>query len=115
MLFINRSAPYGSAQARESLDALLAAAAFEQEVKVLFMADGVFQLLKEQQSDAIQQKNMASMLSVLEMYDVDEIYVQEQALSERGLKAEQLAIQVTGLNNTEISHLMADQDTLLSF
>ena len=66
-----RHSPYGSSLARASLDVALAAAAFEQPVKLLFMGDGVLQLLPEQDSRAIGQKNIGRLLSSLPLYDID--------------------------------------------
>jgi len=115
LLFINRSPPYGTTQAKESLDAVLAAATFEQDVSVLFMGDGILQLLNEQNGQLIAQKNLSSMLSVLEMYDVDKIYVQAQAITERGLSQHDFCLKTKVLSNAEITALIKEQDSLLSF
>ncbi len=48
LLFISRHAPYGSSLARDALDAVLASSAYDQQLSLLFMDDGVFQLLKNQ-------------------------------------------------------------------
>ncbi|MCK7492950.1 MAG: sulfurtransferase complex subunit TusD [Comamonadaceae bacterium] len=44
ILFVLRHPPHGSMNAQESLDMILAAAAFDQSVSLLFLDDGVFQL-----------------------------------------------------------------------
>lgn len=51
--------PFGSATSREGLDALLAASTFcqEEEILILFLNDGVFNLLKNQQPAEILQKD----------------------------------------------------------
>jgi len=115
ILFVNRQAPFGRSYAKESLDALLAASAYDQDISVLFSGDGVFQLVKEQQAKNIEQKNIASTLPALEMYDITKIFVQASALSERSLTAEQLAIEAKPLNDIEISTLTQTQDSILSF
>jgi tRNA 2-thiouridine synthesizing protein C len=81
ILFISRHPPYSSSTAREALDALLAASAYDQDLSLLFMDDGVFQLLKEQDSSMLEQKNIAAILPVLSVYDIDNIYIQDQLLS----------------------------------
>lgn len=58
MLLVLRRGPYGNALARASLDVALAAAAFEQDVHLLFMDDGVWQLLPGQQPADIAAKNL---------------------------------------------------------
>ena len=45
ILFLLRSPPYAGARAYETLEVLLVAAVFDQEVSVLFADDGVYQLL----------------------------------------------------------------------
>jgi len=115
ILFVNRQAPFGRSYAKESLDALLAASAYDQDISVLFSGDGVFQLIKKQQAKGIEQKNIAATLPALEMYDITKIYVQASALSERDLKLGQLAIDAKPLSETEISALTQNQDSILSF
>ena len=42
-LYVNRRAPYGSIYGLESLEVVLIGAAFEQDVSLAFLGDGVFQ------------------------------------------------------------------------
>lgn len=91
-LFIHHTAPYTNHAAQESLDALLVIAAFGQNPSVLFQGDGVWQLLANQQSDIIGKPSLIAQLNALELYDVSDVYVDEQSLLSRGLNAEQLAI-----------------------
>ena len=52
-LYINRKAPYGTIYAWESLEVVLIGAAFEQDVSLAFLDDGVFQLTKGQDTKGI--------------------------------------------------------------
>ena len=45
-LYINRRAPHGTIYAHEALEVVLIGAAFEQDVSLAFIDDGVFQLKK---------------------------------------------------------------------
>ena len=47
-LFVNRKAPYGTVYALESLEVVLISAAFEQDVSLAFIDDGVYQITKGQ-------------------------------------------------------------------
>ena len=47
-LYVNRKAPYGTIYALESLEVVLIGAAFDQDVSLAFLDDGVFQLTKGQ-------------------------------------------------------------------
>ena len=51
LLLLIRHSPYGSSLARASIDVALAAAAFDQAVSLLFVGDGVLQLLPEQRTE----------------------------------------------------------------
>ena len=45
-LYINRRAPHGSIYAHEALEVVLIGAAFDQDVSLAFIDDGVYQLKK---------------------------------------------------------------------
>ena len=45
-LYVNRKAPYGTIYALESLEVVLIGAAFEQDVSLAFLDDGVYQIVK---------------------------------------------------------------------
>jgi len=115
ILFVNTRAPYGSSMARDALDALLAASAYEQDLSVLFLGEAVFQLLRNQNPKAISMKNLAATLPVLPMYDIKQIYVQESALSSRGLSIDDLVLPAKVLGEDEIAALMDSQGAILSF
>lgn len=116
ILFTLRHAPYGSAIAREALDALLATAVFGQDISVLFMDDGVFQLLPEQSPGELPQKTLSSSLSALPLYDVEKLYVHAPSLEARGLTMDKLVLDgLVSLNSDEVATLLSEQDHLLSF
>lgn len=116
LLFISRHAPYGSSIAKEALDAALAAAVYDQDLSLLFMDDGVFQLLQHQDPQSIAQKSFAAMLPVLPLYGIENIYVHQESLMLRGIPIDELVLeQVQLIDNCAIGKLMAEQDQLLSF
>ena len=114
-LLINRQAPYGSSAARDALDVALTASVFEQDISLLFLADGVFQLLKDQQPQEIGQKNLAANLSALPMYDIDQIFVSASAMKERGLDKAQLSLPAELLDDQQIAALISRHDQVMSF
>jgi tRNA 2-thiouridine synthesizing protein C len=116
ILFINRHAPYGSSISREALDAVLAAAVYEQELSLLFMDDGVFQLLKHQEAGMIAQKSLSASLPVLPLYGVERIYVHCESLDMRALTPTDLVLnEIQLLNSQQITQLLNEQDQILSF
>jgi tRNA 2-thiouridine synthesizing protein C len=114
-LFICRRPPYGSSLAREALDVALAAAAFDQPVAMLFLGDGVLQLLPQQKADAIDQKPLDKQLGALPLYDIDQLYVDADALQARKLSLADLAQPAQPLSVAEITALMAVHDVVLGF
>ncbi len=114
-MYVNRRAPYGTIYALESLEVVLIAAAFEQDVSLVFLDDGVFQLKKGQDTAAIGVKNFSPTYRALEGYDVEKLYVERESLEARGLTADDLVVPVQVVNQKELGDLMAEQDVLLSF
>lgn len=113
--YVNRKAPYGTVYALEALEVVLIGAAFEQDVSVVFMDDGVFQITKGQDTAGIGMKNFSPTYRALEMYDVEKLYVAKESLEARGLTEEDLLVDVEVKTAAELSELMEDQDVLLSF
>ncbi len=89
-LYINRKPPHGSIYALESLEVVLIGAAFEQDVALAFIDDGVYQLMQNQDTDGIGVKNFAPTFKALGDYDVSKIYVERESLELRGLTQEDL-------------------------
>ena len=114
-MYVNRRAPYGSIYALESLEVVLVGAAFNQDVSVVFADDGVFQLKKGQDTEELGMKNFSPTYRVLEMYDVEKLYVEKESLEARGLTEEDLVVPVEVMTNSEIGKLMEQQDVVLSF
>jgi tRNA 2-thiouridine synthesizing protein C len=115
ILFINRQAPYGTNCAHEALDVLLMASTFAQDIGVLFLGDGVWQLKKDQNPQEISIKNFTMTYKALSLYDIEKVYVEKTALDQRGLLKEDLLIPVELLTAEQIAELMAQQDHILSF
>jgi tRNA 2-thiouridine synthesizing protein C len=114
-LFIQHRAPYGSESPQEQLDALLVAAAFGQNVSVLFQDDGVWQLLAAQEGRALERRTLAAQLQALELYEVKALYADAASLSERGIDSNQLALNVKILDADALQKLLGAQDMLLRF
>ena len=89
-MYINRKAPYGTIYAWESLEVVLIGAAFEQDVSLAFLDDGVFQLTKGQDTKGIGMKNFSPTYAALGDYEVTKIYVEKESLEERGLTIDDL-------------------------
>jgi len=89
-LYVNRKAPYGTIYAWESLEVVLIGAAFDQDVALAFIDDGVYQLVKGQDTKEIGMKNFSPTYSALGDYDINKIYVEKESLEARGLTVDDL-------------------------
>jgi tRNA 2-thiouridine synthesizing protein C len=128
-LYINRKAPYGTIYALESLEVVLIGAAFEQDVALAFMDDGVYQLIDGQDTDGIGMKNFSKTYKALGDFEVNKLYVEKESLAERGLSLENLMHltwedenedyaekpSIILVDRAEMAKVIADQDVVLSF
>jgi len=116
ILLVSRHAPYGNSTAREAIDMALATSVYDQDISILFMDDGIFQLLRNQHSQLIDQKNIASILTALSLYGIENIYVHQESLDDRTIKINDLILDgLQSLNNKDVGNLLSQQDQLLSF
>jgi len=114
-MYVNRKAPYGTVYALEGLEVVLITAAFDQDVCLVFVDDGVFQIKKDQETTGINMKNFSPTYRALEGYDVEKVYAEKESLESRGLSEDDLVIPVEILSSAEISELMDAQDVIVTF
>lgn len=128
-LYMNRKAPYGTVYALEALEVVLIAAAFDQDVSIVFADDGVYQLTKAQDTAGVGMKNFSPTYAALGDYDVKKIYVERESLEERGLSADDLQAltyededddyneknSLHVVAREQLAELIAAQDVVLSF
>ena len=69
----------------EGLEVVLIGAAFEQDVCMAFVGDGVFQLKQDQDTAETGMKNFSPAYRALGDYEVNRLYVEHESLEERGL------------------------------
>ncbi len=128
-LYVNRKAPHGSIFALESLEVVLIGAAFDQDVSLAFIDDGVYQLLQNQDTAGIGTKNFSPTYKALGDYDISKIYVEQESLELRGLSkdnllpltwededddwAEKDSIRV--VSSAELADIIDDQDVIFNF
>ena len=112
---ITSVAPYTALTPMEAINVGFAAAAFDQEVTLLFITDGVFQLCPKQDATKLNQKTMAKVLGAATMYGIEKIYACRHSLKERGLEKEDLILSPILLGAKEIHAVVSGSGTLLSF
>jgi len=129
LLYVNRKAPHGSIYALESLEVVLIGAAFDQDVSIAFIDDGVYQLMLNQDTSGIGVKNFSPTYKALGDYDINKIYVEKESLELRGLSkddlmpltyededddwAEKDSIQI--VSSEELADIIDSQDVIFNF
>ncbi|HYP66749.1 MAG TPA: sulfurtransferase complex subunit TusC [Thiobacillaceae bacterium] len=114
-MFLNRKAPYGTVYALEGLEVVLISAAFDQDVSLAFLDDGVFQLTKGQNTKGVEMKNFSPTYRALEGYDIEKLYVERESMESRGLSEDDLLVDVQVKSAAELGALMNEQDVVISF
>ena len=128
-MFVNRKAPYGTVYALESLEVVLISAAFDQDVSLAFIDDGVYQITNGQDTTDIGQKNFSKAYKALGDYDISKLYVEKESLAERGLTQDDLMdlvwededddwaekSSIILVSREEMAAVMAEQEVTLSF
>ena len=128
-MYMNRKSPYGTVYALESLEVVLIAAAFDQDVSLVFADDGVYQLTNNQSTEEIGMKNFSPTYSALGDYDINKIYIEKESLEERGLTLDDLQAltyededddwaekdSIRLVSRAELAEVIDQQDVVFSF
>ncbi len=112
-LFVMQTPTYSSNRIQEVLDVILITAAFDQQVSLLLLDDAVFHLKRNQHNVALGCKDISAIYRSLELYDIENIYVEEDSLAQRGLSKNDLLISVTLLTRQEIAATFKTFDFVL--
>lgn len=115
LLVVFTQPPLTASLAKEGLDLALVSSTFEQRTGLIFLGAGVLQLYQEQQPNVLALKGTQAMLKALPLYDIDQIIVEEQALLDYGLTANQLLLPVQTFNSAQLQQLVATSRNLLTF
>jgi tRNA 2-thiouridine synthesizing protein C len=112
-LFVLRKPPHSGAYVQEMLDMILTAAAFDQSVNLLLLDDAVFALKNRQTPQSESLKDTAAIFNALEIYEVNELYVEMESLQERGLRIQNLSLPVKTCFRSETNRLMQRYDVII--
>jgi len=113
--FIFRTHPHSSSQGREGLDALFAVSAYSENITVFFIGDGVTQLVANQNAKDVYCRNYAPAFKLMELYDIEQVYVCLDSIVDNGLSDAEFVLDVVRLNRDEIKEELQRCDAILTF
>ncbi|MFT5162355.1 MAG: tRNA 2-thiouridine synthesizing protein C [Alteromonadaceae bacterium] len=111
---INTQSSFNLSTARESLDLALIFGAFEQQVAVIFIDDGVYQLIDKQNPELLGSKDYLSTMKAFELYDIEQIIASQDDLSCRGIANRPLSMDVELLSNQQIAQCLTTFDHVIT-
>lgn len=113
---INCHSPFSLPVGRESLDLALIFGAYEQNVSLFFIGDGVFQLKKDQHGEVIESKDFLKTFAALPFYDIENIYICRDSIKNRGIdKTDLLLTNINLLSTSEISAIIHQHKVIYKF
>lgn len=125
ILLVNRRGPYGSAYAQEALEIAMVGAAFEQQVSLALIDDGVFLLRRGQNTDDLAMKQFTAAYRALGDFDIDRVFVERESLLARGMEEDGLMAVIADadgssrnlvevVSSAQMSDIIHSQDILLN-
>ena len=112
---LNSKAPYSNTAGKDALDIALIFGSFEQPTSLFFQGDGVWQLMQGQNGSIISVKDYLKTFAAFEFYDLDNIYICQVSLIQRGLTDDFHIDQVQVLAKDDFAEKLAAHHTVLRF
>lgn len=113
-LIINQNYPLEDYKAQETLDLALGLSTFEQEVSLLFIDKAILQLLKTQQPKLNYRKDFIATFKAFPIYDIKNVYFDEESFHKYHLKDDDLIITGTIINKEQTLRLIEKVNIVLS-
>ena len=114
ILFVFSRSPHGNINAQEGLDALLMGSAFT-TCSVLFVGDGLMQLISGQSTDELGTKNFSLGFAALNDYGVTNIACSKLDLIARDLNKDDFLIEVKPLDTAGMQTFIRNHVKVLNF
>jgi len=110
-----RKAPYGSVYTAEGLRSVMGIGIFEMDVALVFVDDGVYALVKEQNPEKLDMQPLGEGFPALPEFGVEKFYVHRPSLEARGLSASDLVLAVEMVDDAGLAELLAAHGAVLPF
>ncbi len=115
MVFIFEHPPHSSLSAKEGLDFALASCAFEQDVSVIFMGDGIFQLINGQNTETLNLKNHSLGIDALSLYGIEKCFYADTDREHRQVSVNELSSAAAPLNEGAIEEYIKTADQVFIY
>ncbi|MBF0453193.1 MAG: DsrE family protein [Magnetococcales bacterium] len=126
IMFTVRKAPHGTIYVYEGLEVKLIMAAYDADISVVFMDDGVLALKQGQNTDELGIKGFEKTYGVFVDYEIENVFVDRQSMEDRGMTADDLLvigedeeteapIKPKVVDSKEIAAMMAEQHNIMAF
>lgn len=115
LMVVFRSAPYGSIYAFEGLENVLIMGAYDQDVSVMFIDDGVYAIKKGMDTSATGIKDFSPTFKALAAYDIEKVFIDRASMESRGLTLEDLVIEPEIVESDQVEKMMEDQKNFMMF
>ena len=115
LAILNSTAPFSQTNCKDALDIALIFGSYEQPTSLFFQADGVWQLIDNQNPETLNVKNYLKTFSALEFYDIENIYICHDSLKERKLADSFHIDNVQILNAEDFSIKLSQHQVILRF
>ena len=113
-LFVIHRQPNQGLHVLENLDMILTCGAFDQTVSLLFLDDGVLQLKRDQQPEQQSRQDHGAIFQALDLYNIQQLYVETESLCARGLTVHDLILDVSCIERQAIADLMQRHSILIN-
>lgn len=126
IMFTVRKAPHGTIYVYEGLEVKLIMAAYDADISVVFMDDGVFAMKAGQNTNELGIKGFEATYGVLVDYEISKVFVDRKSMEDRGMTEADLVVigededteeevRPKVIDASEISDMMAEQHNILVF
>ncbi|MEO5347520.1 MAG: DsrE family protein [Magnetococcus sp. YQC-9] len=126
IMFTVRKPPHGSIYVYEGLEVKLIMAAYDADISVVYMDDGVFAVKQGQNTKDLGIKGFEATYGALVDYEITKVYVDRQSMEDRGMTEDDLLvigededteepIKPQVVDSAEIAAMMAEQHNILAF
>ncbi len=115
LLVIFTQPPLTASVPKEALDLALVNSTFEQRTGLIFLGAGVLQLQPAQQPDILSLKGTQAMLQALALYDIDQVFVEEQALLDYNLTTAGLLLPAVSCNAPQLQQFVTLSRNIMTF